>query len=269
MKEENVREWGTIHPLGSLAFDTESQPMTESSPTPENLIYHFTSTLAFRKSEKRAAQTATLIPSSKNFEPINTVLKGPSQALSISYGHPRFIEYPESSEDEMAPRRTARPVFSILLAVVLVFVVWYIYHLTGLQLKLKSENNRYQETLSEEKQTATELVSPHIRVLAFQEMERSQVEAKVFWDTTKQICQVYLNNLPESPAREVFHLWYFTKNAQFIPAATFQAENHSAAVKIKLPGDKLAQIDRLIVSLEPPGNYSFPTGRILLRGYLR
>ena len=266
MKEENVREWGIIHPLGSLAFTTDGQTTTESSPTPENLIYHFTSTFAFRRSEARAPSTLALVPAIKRCSPFEVGSEESNQALTFNYGHPRFIEYPE---EEIVPPRTTRPVFSILLAAVSVFTVWYIYHLTEQQLRLQTANNQYIETLSQEQQAKAELLAPHIKVLAFRELERSTVSAKVFWDTTNQTIQIYLAELPQAAANETFQLWYFTKAAKFIPVTSFKAVNGEAGMKIKIPGDHLTQVERIIVSLEPPGNYPFPVGQILLRGLLR
>ena len=266
MKEENVREWGIIHPLGSLAFTTDCQTTSESSPTPENLIYHFTSTFALRRPEERAPSTLSLVPVVQHFEPIDVCAEESPQALAFNYGHPRFIEYPE---EEIVSKRTARPVFSILLATMSVFTVWYIYHLTDQRLKLQTENTQYLETISQEQQMKAGLLSPHIKVLAFHELERSTVSAKLFWDTTNQTIQVYLAHLPQAAAEEAFQLWYFTKESKFIPVTTFKATNGEAAMKVKITRENLMQVERIIVSLEPPGKYPFPVGQILLRGLLQ
>ncbi len=262
MKEENVREWGIIHPLGSLAFITNCQ--TTCSPTPENLIYHFTSTGTLRRPAARAPTTLALVPA-KRFEPFEVSSEEATQALTFNYGHPRFIEYPA---EEVVVKRTTRPVFSILLAALSVFTVWYIYHLTDQRLKLQAANNQYLETISQQQQAKAELLAPHIKVLAFQELERSAVSVKLFWDTTNQAIQVYLAHLPQAAPNEAFQLWYFTKDSKFIPVTTFKAVNGEAAMRIKIPRENLLQVERIIVSLEPPGNYPFPVGQILLRGLL-
>lgn len=264
MKEENVREWGIIHPLGSLAFTAEGPRTTENSPTPENLIYHFTSTFALRRPERCAL--ATLAPLSEQFEPEELSSEVATQALALHYGHPRFIEYPE---EEIVIKRRTRPIFSILLATVSVFIVWYIYHLTDQRLQLQTANHQYLEAISQEQQAKAELLSPNIKVLAFQELERSTVAAKLFWDTTNQTIQVFLSHLPPAAPDEAFQLWYFTTDSKFIPVTTFKAAHGEAALKIKIPREHLTQVERIIVSLEPPGKYPFPVGQILLRGLLR
>lgn len=270
MKEENVREWGMIHPLGSLAFSTECQTTTGSTPTPENLIYHFTSPFSLHRPEVITPQFSTLNAFTNHLDSIEAGLGNQCQALAINYGHPRFIEYPiEYSKDETVASRTIRPMFPILLAFVFSFVVWYIYQLTTRQIQLQSENNHYAETLLQEKQVAAELVAPDIKVLTFQDSNFSEVTAKVFWDTSKQSCQIYIDHLPQTDAKEEFKLWYFTKSSKFILATNFKGVNGSAAFKVKLPGNQIEEIDRIIVSKEPPGEYPFPVGKILLRGTLR
>ena len=266
MKEEHVREWGVIHPLGSLAFTTDGLTTTENSPTPENLIYHFTSTFARRRPAPTAPSSLVQLPIAECFKPMEVSFEGATQALALHYGHPRFIEYPE---EEVIVKRTTRPIFSILLATVSVFIVWYIYYLTDQRLQLQTANNQYLETISQEQQAKAELLAPNIKVLAFQELERSTVAAKLFWDTTNQTIQVFLSHLPPAAPDEAFQLWYFTKDSKFIPVTTFKAAHGEAAMKIKIPREHLTQVERIIVSLEPPGNYPFPVGQILLRGLLR
>ncbi len=266
MKEENVREWGIIHPLGSLAFDTECPTATETSPTPENLIYRFTSTFALRHSERRTLSNVALMPVLRRVDPIDTSFQESTQALTFNYGHPRFIEYPE---EEIIVKRTTRPVFSILLATMSVFTVWYIYHLTDQRLQLQTQNSQYLQTISQEQQAKAEMLSPQVKVLAFREMERSTVAAKLFWDTTNQTIQIYLTHLPTAAPDEIFQLWYFTKDSKFLPVTTFKAADGEAAMKIKMPREDLTQVERIIVSLEPPGKYPFPVGQILLRGLLQ
>lgn len=262
MKEENVREWGKIHPLAL----SECQTATGNSPTPENLIYHFTSPFSLRRPEVITPQFSTLNAFANTFDGIDVDLGNPCQALAINYGHPRFIEYPE---DEIVVTRTIRPVFPILLTLVLSFVVWYIYKLTVKQIQLQSENKFYAETLSQEKQAAAELLSPSIKALTFEDSKFSEVTAKVFWDTSKQSCQFYFDHLPQAVANEEFKLWYFTNRSKFILVTSFKGVNGSAALKVKLPSEKAEEIDRIIVSMDPPGNYPFPVGKILLRGTLR
>jgi hypothetical protein len=266
MKEENVREWGKIHPLGSLAFQSDCPTTIETSPTPENLIYRFTSKFALRQSDRPALSDVALMPIPRPIDPIDTILQDSAQALTLNYSHPRFIEYPE---EEIVIKRTTRPVFSILLATMSVFTVWYIYHLTDQRLQLQTQNNQYLETISQEQQAKAEMVAPQVKVLAFQELERSTVAAKLFWDTTNQTIQIYLTHLPTSAPDETFQLWYFTKDSKFLPVTTFQATDGEAAMKIKMPREDLVQVERIIVSLEPPGKYPFPVGQILLRGLLR
>lgn len=263
MKEENVREWGIIHPLGSRAFTAEGQTTTESSPTPENLIYHFTSTFALRRPARCTPSPLALVPALALEEPS---CEAATQALTLPYGHPRFIEYPE---EEVVTQRTTRPIFSILLATASVFTIWYIYHLTNQRLQLQTANHQYLETLSQEQHAKAELLAPEIKVLAFQELERSTVSAKLFWDQTNQTIQVFLAQLPPASPDEAFQLWYFTTDSKFIPVTSFKAANGEAALKIKIPPDHLTQVERIIVSLEPPGKYPFPVGQILLRGLLR
>jgi Anti-sigma-K factor rskA len=263
MKEENVREWGKIHPLGSLAFQPDCPTTIETSPTPENLIYRFTTTFALRQTERRTLSNVALMPVPK---PIDTIFQDSAQALTFNYGHPRFIEYPE---EEIIIKRTPRPVFSILLATMSVFTVWYIYHLTDQRLQLESQNHQYLETISQEQQAKAEMLAPQVKVLAFRELERSTVAAKLFWDTTNQTIQIYLTHLPTAAPDETFQLWYFTKDSKFLPVTAFKAADGEAAMKIKMPREDLTQVERIIVSLEPPGKYPFPVGQILLRGLLR
>ncbi len=265
MKEDSVREWGTIHPLGSLVCTAAGPRTATSSPTPENLIYHFTSPFALRRAERRAASSLIPLPLADHVATLEPGVQEFSQGIALHYGHPRLIEYPE---EENIIKRTTRPIFSILLATISVFVIWYVYHLTEQRLKLQTANEQYQDAISQEQQAKAGLLAPNIKVLTFQELERSTVVAKLFWDTTNQTIQVFLSHLPSAAPDETFQLWYFTTEAKFIPVTTFKAAQGEAALKIKIPREHLTQVARIIVSLEPPGNYPFPIGKVLLRGLL-
>jgi hypothetical protein len=274
MRDENVREWGIVHPLPALDVETEPPAKSEHSPTPENLTYHF-SALNLRRPENgdihlaanvadHLAAKVALLPLPAPPEP--TVISAtPEQAISVNYGHPRFIEYPE---EKIVPKRTLRPVFPILLFAVSIFVIWYIYHLTRLKLQLQSENQQTAETLAQEKRAQAELVAPQVKVLTFQETGEHTIQAKLFWETAQQTGQLYFDQLPKTAPKETFRLWFFTKEARFIPVTSFKAINGAATVRIKMP-DADAQVERIILSLEPAGDYPFPAGKILLRGALQ
>lgn len=266
MKEENVREWGIIHPLGTVAFTSTKPTITESSPTPENLTYHFASTFTLRTPDRSVPSNMALMPLTPRFEYFEPTAEVTSQALTLNYGHPRFIEYPE---EEIVTKRSSRPVFSFLVATVSIFTICYVYYLTDLKLQWQAEKTQYLETISQEQEAKAKLLAPHIKVLAFQELGRSTVTAKLFWDTNNQTIQLFLAQLPTAAPDEFFQLWYFTKEARFIPVTTFRAAAGEAAINVKIPREYLTQIERIIVSLEPPGKYPFPVGKILLRGLLR
>ncbi len=264
MKDETVREWGVVHPLGSLETEAEHAVKPEHSPTPENLTYHFTSALTLRPPGGRTSVQVALVPPAPTYEP-TAVVEEEAQAIAVNYGHPRFIEYPE---DDIVPKRFARPMVPILLFAVSIFVIWYIYHLTAQKLRLQSENKQTREALAQEKQAQAELVAPQVKVLMFQEPGENAVQAKLFWETAQQTGQLYFDHLPKAAPKETFRLWFFTQEAKFIPVTSFKAVNGAAALKIKMPhADE--RVERLILSLEPPGNYPFPAGKILLRGALQ
>lgn len=271
MKEENVREWGKIHPLGMLALASQ-EASTHISPTPENLIYHFTPSLFAPKSNASAESLATaertLIRLPHVFEPHQVTPTGNERALALNYGHPRIIEYGVDREDLPTSRRT-RPLFSILLAAVAVFVVWYIYHVTKQQLKLQTDVTAYSESLAQEQQAKADLVAPQIKVLDFEERERSATTAKLFWKVEEQAGQIFFAHLPETTQQESFQLWFVTKDTQFVRANSFRAVDSKAVVTIKLPPRLSNQVDRIVLSLEPSHEQSFPVGQILLRGRLR
>ena len=273
MKDETVREWGIVHPLGSSDVEMEHPAQSEHSPTPENLTYHFTTALKLRRPENHASQitinggaNTSLLPLPAHPEP-EPILEEPepAQAISVHYGHPRFIEYPE---EKIVSKRALRPVFPILLFTVSIFVIWYIYHVTAQKLRLQSENKQNTEALVQEKQAQAALVAPQVKVLSFQEPGENAIQAKLFWETAQQTGQLYFNNLPKTAPKETFHLWYFTKEAKFVSVTSFKALNGAATVRLKMPSEE-ANVERIILSVEPPGNYPFPTGKILLRGALQ
>jgi hypothetical protein len=271
MRNETVREWGIVHQLGSPDFETEHLAYSEHSPTPENLTYHFSTALKLRPSENHTTQVAvnaaipaSLLPLPTTPEP-EIVEEEPGQAISIRYGHPRFIEYPE---EKIVPKRTLRPVVPILLFAASIFVIWYIYHLTAQKLRLQAEHQQNIEALAQEKQAHAALVAPQVKVLTFQEPEENSVQAKLFWETTQQTGQLYFNSLPKIPPKETFRIWYFTQEAKFIPVTSFKAINGAATVRLKMPQED-AHVERIILSVEPLENYPFPTGKILLRGALQ
>ena len=271
MKDETVREWGIVHPLGDLDVATEHPAQPEHSPTPENLTYHFSTALKLRRSENHATQiavnaigNASLLPLPAQPE-MEDVEEDPAQAISVPYGHPRFIEYPEET---IVAKRTIRPVIPILLFAASIFVIWYVYHLTAQKLRLQAENQNNVAALAQEKQAQAALIAPQVKVLTFQEPDENAVQAKLFWETAQQTGQLYFNNLPKTAPKEIFHLWFFTQEAKFIPVTSFKAINGSATVKLKMPQED-AHVERIILSVEPHGDYPFPTGKILLRGALQ
>lgn len=260
MKEETVREWGKIHPLGSFAFSSVSEATTAQSPTPENLIYQFSPTSFLPETSLARVLPAGL------FDPPEYETSAPSKALSLHYGHPRFIEYPD---EEIVVTPTRKSLLPILFTVICGFVVWYIYHVTGRQLQLQQEVRHQQESIAQQQQARAGLVASQVRVLSFAEPERSAVTAKLFWDTKKETCQVYLDQLPPTSEGESFHLWYYNRESKFQRAASFQAQNGTAELILRLSPEMLQQVERIIVSLDPAGDSPFPTGPILLRGALQ
>jgi hypothetical protein len=268
MREENVREWGKVLLLGSVPFRTDGPMVTTTSPTPPNLTYSFTPALPAHElvsvPPPPTSTSYSLIPLSCKFDPFDASAAA-SQALALKYGHPRIIEH----EDKTLPaRHLPKLVLPFLLTTFSVFAIWYIYRVTGQQLQLQAEIKSYLETLAQEKQARAGLVAPQTKVIALRGGEKDVVEAKLFWDTNNQTGQVFLSHLPQAAPNQVFQLWYFTKEAKFVRVKAFQAVNGTAELQLQLPSATFAQLERVIVSLETPGDYPFPVGKILLRGYL-
>ena len=266
MLEENIREWGEVYTLGALPIKT--QPDFAQKPAlpllnPEYSFASATHQITYEP-ELEAGDSEALALAGWSFpaQPMSVE----SQALAVLYPVQRIIESPVE-EDLSRPAKKIAP--CLLIAAFAIFAIWQVYHLTWERINLRNLIDSMSTSLSQREQENQVLAAPTTKVIHLQNSSGGSAEAKLFWDTNNQVCLVYLNNLPQISRDQDFQLWYFTRDAKFISAKVFKAEQGKIELRTEIPAKIAPGIERVIVSLESQGGSPFPLGPILLRGSLR
>lgn len=263
MMEDSLAEWGKV-----IVLDLPAQPIHRTL-----LLKLFTAARPPHRADGRPPQAAPVgslalslarqaLPQS--LRPLFPTLG--KEALAVPYTHPHVIDAEITTEPSRPAHKPLVP--TLLLTAVSSFAAWYIYRVTGQKLDLQTQVKSYAESLQQEKQVRSSLTGPQVKVLALEGMTAGGVTAKIFWNAETQACWVYLDHLPPLTPPQFFQLWFFSKDERFLRARQFAAANGAAELNIQLPPASRGNMEHILVSVESSEKYSFPEGKILVKGRL-
>lgn len=90
-------------------------------------------------------------------------------------------------------------------------------------------------------------------------------QARLLWDTQRNIWVIYVFGLPLASQEQDYQLWYITRDQRKISARVFRPNEHGRSeLKVDLPGEIASDLIAAAVTLEPRGGSSQPTGQMYL-----
>lgn len=90
-------------------------------------------------------------------------------------------------------------------------------------------------------------------------------QARLLWDTERNIWVIYVFGLPPASTEHDYQLWYITRDQRKISAQVFRPNEHGRSeLKVDLPGEIASDLIAAAVTLEPRGGSSQPTGQMYL-----
>jgi anti-sigma-K factor RskA len=122
-------------------------------------------------------------------------------------------------------------------------------------------------------QSATEMIrllrSPRVEVVSLEgQGTQPAAAARIFWDKSRGVWQVFASNLAPTGAGKTYELWFITADQRKVRAGTFDVdESGEGALSVRVPPG-LGTIALAAVTDEPAGGTDQPTGSIHLLGRL-
>ncbi len=260
-------EWGEVYPIDLRVFETEGVSPISAKVS---LSIFSSESATVEKSPKSNFQTSCEPPASLALVPIQQnqlqsvqTETNECRVIAPQIWHQRVIETEAEAEQEYVKPATMQPVLrfmrpAVLAAVASIATYSAFYFAAGFNSAppSKEDNVSTLEWLHTSRARYIELSSPR----------NSNISAQMYLDEKKQNYLLFLKNLPDSAEGQVYQVWYYTKDSNFVNAIEFKGNQGKAQLRATIPANLSQNIDRVLVSLEPRSGAKIPEGPILLRG---